>query len=869
MSKKILLFMILIIQTFSIMENFDYRILIKIFQSQKDLSLFKIEDAKIMNDIIIGKWRNEERLIMYTQDILYPRNIYGLEAQINDNFEVVKIDNVVELLDNGYILSGYGDAKEKIKENIKEGQIIIYIKEMNRIYIFEPKRDYKYAYYIFKINKFLTELNEKMIKDSLYEELYSQIFDLNYLYKISVTNNYPKNYINIYSQLRVLYNKYINITEKIDPSQFSYTPTINLEPLDYKELYASEKDVKEINLVIGLTIAHEGGPRLENELVKYDKTNIIQRNRWGYEVGVNKNGNVISKGVLVDLPKDGYILSGHGINDDYLTSRIQIGDYVIYNNLHADVYRDSSIQVINSIGLETKKLIEKYNKFMNLKIPLYYDEIAKKINKLVNYYNSLDKDKINFSIQSYYTLKEFDYESIILETKYLFTEPNPVETQSMWHEPNLLFNFYNESNKEGIQHFLKDVVETGFNRIYLETNNEGIAYYNSSILVPHKIYGQPYDEYQDYLECFIEEAHKLNIEIIAWIPVFRARSTGEQLAPCFKEEWLTIDYNGKKCDFFDSTNPELHEFLLSQFSELVSNYHVDGVEYDYIRYEPSNILEYPKVITDYGYTECSINMFKKLYNYSETENIKDILKNEKSRLQWVEFKKQRITDLLISSKETLRKINPNLIFTSSVFCDLASVNSIMQDWPRWVDEEIINFVEPMMYQKDSDFFINNDIDLFIEGIKKKEDEYIKKKIIFGIGPVVDGGFYLDNIDQIEYVMNFHSSYSIFCCLYIYTYNKLVTILKKYSYKTISYTDSFEKKIEVLTKELIKKIEQYYKNIAKEEDFSNLLNALNTCFKEKTEESVNKVFDEIKKINDEVIRSNINYAFFKVDNYKPK
>ena len=239
--------MILIIQTFSIMENIDYRIPIKIFQSQKDLSLFKIEDAKIMNDIIIGKWRNEQRLIMYAQDILYPRNIYGLEAQINDNFEVVKIDNVVELLDNGYILSGYGDAKEKIKENIKEGQLIIYIKEMNRIYIFEPKRDYKYAYYIFKINKFLTELNEKMIKDSLYEELYSQIFDLNYLYKISVTNNYPKNYINIYSQLRVLYNKYINITEKIDPSQFSYTPTINLEPLDYKELYASEKDVKEIN----------------------------------------------------------------------------------------------------------------------------------------------------------------------------------------------------------------------------------------------------------------------------------------------------------------------------------------------------------------------------------------------------------------------------------------------------------------------------------------------------------------------------------------------------------------------------------------------------------------------------------------------
>ena len=870
MSSKIFLFLILIIQSLSTINNLDYKPPIKIFQSTKDLSLFKIEDAQIMNDVIIGKWRNnEQRLVMYNQDILYPRNNYGIEAQINDNFEVVKIDNIVELLDNGYILSGDGAAEERIKENIKEGQLIIYIKELCRIYIFEPKRDYKYAYYVFKINKFLTELNEKMIKDDLYEELYDQIFDLNYLYKMSTTNDYQENYVNIYSQLRGLYNKYINITEKIDPSQFSYTPTIDLETLDYKELYASEKDVKENNLVIGLTISHEGGPRLENELIKYDKTNIIERNRWGYEVGVNKNGNVISKGVLVDLPEDGYILSGHGTSDDLLTSRIQIGDYVVYEKLHANVYRDSSIQVINNIGLETKKLIEKYNKFMNLKIPLYYDEIAKKINKLVTYYNSLDKDKINFSIQSYFTLKEFDYESIILETKYLITEPNPVETQSMWHEPNLVFNFYNESNKEGIIKFLKDVSETGFNRIYLETNNVGVAYYNSTILVPHEVLGQPFGEYQDYLECFVEEAHKLNIEIIAWIPVFRARPTGAELAPCYKEEWLTIDYNGKKCDFFDSTNPELHEFLLSQFSELVTNYHVDGVEYDYIRYEPSNILEYPKYITDYGYTECAINMFKKWYNYSETEDIKDILKNEESRLQWVEFKKQRITDLLISSKETLRKINPNLIFTSSVFCDLASVNSIMQDWPRWVDEEIINFVEPMMYQKDSDFFINKDIDLFIEGIKKKEDEYLKKKIIFGIGPVVDGGFYLDYTDQLEYIMNFHSSYSIFCCLYIYTYNKLVTILKNYSYKTLSYTAPFEKKIDVLTKELIKKIEQYYKIIAKDEDFSNLLSALNISSEEKTEDSVNKVFDEIKKIKDDVIRNNINYAFFKVDNYKVK
>ena len=41
--------------------------------------------------------------------------------------------------------------------------------------------------------------------------------------------------------------------------------------------------------MIELNISHEGGPRLTDELVKYDETNIVDRNEWGYEVGINKD----------------------------------------------------------------------------------------------------------------------------------------------------------------------------------------------------------------------------------------------------------------------------------------------------------------------------------------------------------------------------------------------------------------------------------------------------------------------------------------------------------------------------------------------------------------------------------------------------
>ena len=147
-----LIFLIPIIYSLSPKVNLGYTPPIELFQAKNDLSVFKLEEASnILRDIQVGKWRKEEhRVIMYDKDILYPRNNSGYEAQINDNFEVVKMDNIVDLLDNGYILSGDGEGEDIIRENIKKGQFIIFIKEMNSIYIFEPKDKYKNAYYFFK-----------------------------------------------------------------------------------------------------------------------------------------------------------------------------------------------------------------------------------------------------------------------------------------------------------------------------------------------------------------------------------------------------------------------------------------------------------------------------------------------------------------------------------------------------------------------------------------------------------------------------------------------------------------------------------------------------------------------------------------------
>ena len=226
------------------------------------------------------------------------------------------------------------------------------------------------------------------------------------------------------------------------------------------------------------------------------------------------------------------------------------------------------------------------------------------------------------------------------------------------------------------------------------------------------------------------------------------------------------------------------------------------------------------------------------------------------------IQKQRITDLLNSSKEELRLIKPDLILTAAVFSDPNSIDNIMQDWPRWLNEELIDYVEPMIYQKDTNYFINNGVKNFLSGVINHEEEYLRNKVVVGLGTVVRGGDYLEYLDQIQYVLSIHHSYTIFSTYLTLIYNKLVNTYKTYNYGPISYTSTFENKIEVLTNDLIKKIEQFYSNIC-EEDFSGLVKSLNECKDKKTEKSVTKVIEDIEKIEDEQIKDNIYNIFIKV------
>ena len=77
---------------------------------------------------------------MYNTKNYVQTNQYGFEFQIGENYEVLSKGTNVQLLSNGYILSGHTRGEEIIKEKVNIGDFLIYIKEVNTIYIFEKKK---------------------------------------------------------------------------------------------------------------------------------------------------------------------------------------------------------------------------------------------------------------------------------------------------------------------------------------------------------------------------------------------------------------------------------------------------------------------------------------------------------------------------------------------------------------------------------------------------------------------------------------------------------------------------------------------------------------------------------------------------------
>ena len=254
---------------------------------------------------------------------------------------------------------------------------------------------------------------------------------------------------------------------------------------------------------------------------------------------------------------------------------------------------------------------------------------------------------------------------------------------------------WSSSTPDKVNNIINTAYKYKFNKIFLQVRYRGDALYfpnlNDSTHANNE--GRCYilaNTNFDPLKYAIYKAKSKNIEIHAWVPIFVVTphdlsKISDKHVYYKHKEWLTCNqqgeamtYNSHEGAFLDPGVHAVQKYTLDILQDIATNYNVDGIQLDYIRY-PDSI---------YGYNPKAITNFEKS-NYSDFEK----------------WKQSQINSFVNKAFIMLKNINPKLQISAAVFGNqYKAINKFSQNWKQWIGDNYIDKVYVMAYNTSDDSF---------------------------------------------------------------------------------------------------------------------------------------------------------------------
>lgn len=264
-----------------------------------------------------------------------------------------------------------------------------------------------------------------------------------------------------------------------------------------------------------------------------------------------------------------------------------------------------------------------------------------------------------------------------------------------------------------------------FNQLLVQIRYRGDAAYvtnkrETTYPNPEKKYHGIENPEFDPLEYILQKAEKQKIEIHAWFTIFAI--TGHDLGKLdsthvyfVHPEWVTshftrssMHYLADMGSFLDPGIPAVQEYSLNVIMDVVTNYQIDGVHLDYIRY-PGNY---------YGFNELATETYKNEVKFQDA-------------LSWMQWKNDQVTRFVAKVSQTAKAINPSLTISAAVFPNIGdALENYAQDWLFWLEKNYIDYAYTMSYtinsarlQQDLTFTENFGMkDKIVVGLRAWKDE---------------------------------------------------------------------------------------------------------------------------------------------------
>ncbi len=232
----------------------------------------------------------------------------------------------------------------------------------------------------------------------------------------------------------------------------------------------------------------------------------------------------------------------------------------------------------------------------------------------------------------------------------------------------------------------------GVNMVFFQTRLRSDVAYFSNIEPMSKVFTGTTGNNPGYdpLAFTIEECHKRGMECHAWIvaiPVGNRAHQREMGAASLDRRRKDLMLYYKDQCYMNPGNPDTKNYLGQIVEEIVSQYDVDGVQFDYLRYP-----EFANALQDQTW-----------YNlYGEG----------RSRAQW---RRDNLTEIIRHLYHTVKEIKPWVAvstcplgrygdlprYSASTF---TAFNAVFQDPKEWLQEGIQDLLFPMMYYRNNYFY---------------------------------------------------------------------------------------------------------------------------------------------------------------------
>jgi len=277
------------------------------------------------------------------------------------------------------------------------------------------------------------------------------------------------------------------------------------------------------------------------------------------------------------------------------------------------------------------------------------------------------------------------------------------EVRAMWLDRGTIVEAKSPHN---LARIFDRMAASGINTVFFETLNASYPIYPSRV-APEQ---NPLTRGWDPLETAVKLAHERGMELHAWVWVFAGANEvhnqilsrpPDYLGPVLSlhPDWLIrnkqggpFDYSSnQKKAFYDPANPEVQQYLLSVLSEISTNYQVDGIQLDYIRYP----FQQPEINQSSGYSEESRKQFKALTR----RDPQDLTYNDPLWSDWNEFRINQINNFVFTASRKLKEERPDLIVSTAVFpiAREQRLKIIQQDWESWAENEWVDLIVLMSY----------------------------------------------------------------------------------------------------------------------------------------------------------------------------